>query len=148
MNGETGILNAIFSHERFMPHGYCLVWEPMLVWMHVISDLTITIAYYSIPITIMYLVQKRKSSLPYKWVFIMFAAFIFLCGTTHLMEIITLWYPMYYLEGLIKVLTGAISIATSLLIFPLVPTLLEQFQQLEQKGIGLWPKKKEQDRSQ
>ncbi|MBI3441610.1 MAG: hypothetical protein HY052_07410 [Proteobacteria bacterium] len=146
MSDNMGLMETIFSYDRFMPHGYCLIWEPVLVWMHVISDLTITIAYYSIPLTILYLVVKRRERIPYRWVFLMFAIFIFLCGTTHLMGIITLWYPVYYLQGLIKVLTAAVSIATALLIFPLVPTLLEQFQQLEQKGINPWQKKRPESR--
>lgn len=135
---EPGFLDALFDFERFMPHGYCLVWEPSLVWMHVISDLTIMIAYYSIPLTILYLVRKQRENIPFRWVFTMFATFIFLCGTTHLLDIVTLWYPLYYLQGAIKVLTGAVSIATALLIFPLVPVLLEQFQKLEEKGINPW----------
>lgn len=149
MSDNSSVLDTIFGYERFMPHGYCLIWEPVLVWMHVLSDLTITIAYYSIPLTIMYLVKKRKERIPYRWVFVMFAVFIFLCGTTHLIKIITLWYPMYYLQGIVNVLTAAVSIATALLIFPLVPTLLEQFQRLEQKGADLWQKKdtESQDRS-
>jgi hypothetical protein len=141
MNSLINLFQTVFSYERFMPHGYCLIWEPPLVWMHVISDLTITIAYYSIPVTLLYLVRKRREQIPYRWVFIMFALFIFFCGTSHLMEIITLWYPMYYFQGIIKALTAALSIATALLIFPLVPTLLEQFQQLEQKGVSLWQSK-------
>lgn len=131
---EPGFFSMLFDYERYMPHGYCLLWQPELVWLHVISDLTITLAYYSIPLTILYLVRKRRERIPFKWMFIMFGIFIFLCGTTHLIGIITLWYPMYYLEGIIKVLTAAASLATALLIFPLMPTLLEQFQQLEKKN--------------
>lgn len=142
MSDNAGFLATIFDYERYMPHGYCLLWQPELVWLHVVSDLTITLAYYSIPLTILYLVRKRGEKIPFRWVFIMFAVFIFLCGTTHLVEIITLWYPMYYFQGLIKVLTAAASLATAILIFPLVPTLLEQFQRLEKSGVHLWGKDK------
>lgn len=121
------VLEVIFSN-RFIPHGFCFMWRPELVWMHVLADLTIALAYFSIPITIMILVAKRKKSIPYKWTFYMFAAFIFLCGMTHILELVGVWQPIYYLEGIIKVFTAAVSLATAILIFPLVPVLLEKFE--------------------
>ena len=123
------VLNVVFS-DRFIPHGFCFMWRPELVWMHVLADLTIALAYFSIPITIMILVAKRKQTIPYIWVFRMFAAFIFLCGMTHIMELIGVWQPIYYLEGIIKVFTAAVSLATAILIYPLVPVLLKRFEEL------------------
>lgn len=123
------ILDIIFN-SRFIPHGYCFMWRPELVWMHVLADLTIALAYFSIPITILILVAKRKQTIPHLWVFRMFAAFIFLCGVTHLMELIGVWQPLYYLEGIIKVFTAAVSLATAILIFPLIPVLLRRFEEL------------------
>ena len=75
------VLEIVFS-DRFIPHGFCFMWRPELIWMHVLADLTIALAYFSIPITIVVLVAKRKRSIPYIWVFHMFAAFIFLCSLT------------------------------------------------------------------
>jgi hypothetical protein len=60
----------------FMPHGYCLLWNKDLVWLHVVSDSLITIAYYSIPLTLLYFVRKRQDMV-FHWIFLMFAAFIF-----------------------------------------------------------------------
>ena len=122
------IFQTIFS-DQFIPHGFCFMWRPELVWMHVLSDLAIAIAYFSIPFTIMFLVHRQKQSMPYIWVFRMFAAFIFLCGMTHIMSVISIWYPVYYLEGIIKVFTAAVSLATAIMIFPLVPVLIERFAQ-------------------
>lgn len=113
-----------------MPHGYCFSWQQELVWMHVISDVAIALAYYSIPIILFYLVGKRRQSLPFKWVFMMFGLFILLCGTTHLVELITLWYPYYYLEGILKVMTAAVSVATAILLIPIVPKVLELFSEI------------------
>ena len=50
-----------------------------------------------------------------------FAAFIFACGTTHAFQIWTLWNGTYRLEGLLKAFTGVMSVATALLLIPLVP---------------------------
>lgn len=120
------IIDIIFS-DQFIPHGFCFMWRPELVWMHVLADLTIAIAYFSIPITIVILMAKRKKALPHIWVFRLFAAFIFLCGLTHLVEIVGIWYPLYYLEGIIKVFTAAVSLATAILMFPLIPVILNRF---------------------
>jgi hypothetical protein len=119
--------SALFDFERYMPHGYCFLWMPHILWMHIIGDIVIITAYYSIPATILYLLHKRKKTLPFKWVFLMFALFIFLCGTTHLVSLITLWYPIYYLEGVLKIITGIASFGTAVLMFPLIPRLIEIF---------------------
>lgn len=126
-------IEKIFDAQNYMPHGYCLLWQPELVWMHILGDITITLAYFSIPLTIAFLLYKRKQTIPFRWIFVMFAAFIFLCGTTHLISIITLWYPIYYFDGIIKVLTAAISLATAFLLFPLIPHLLDIFSDLTEE---------------
>jgi hypothetical protein len=41
-------LKRLFSSD-FMPHGYCYLWKPEIVWLNAISDGTITLAYYLIP---------------------------------------------------------------------------------------------------
>jgi PAS domain S-box-containing protein len=57
-------------------------------------------------------------------VFWLFAAFIVGCGTTHLMEVVTTYVPVYRLSGLIKLLTAGVSLATAVLLVPLVPRAL------------------------
>jgi hypothetical protein len=42
-------LKRLFSSD-FMPHGYCYLWKPEIVWLNAISDGTITLAYYLIPL--------------------------------------------------------------------------------------------------
>lgn len=107
----------------FMPHGHCFFWRGELVWLHVLSDFAIFIAYFSIPLMILHFKKNRKD-LPYPWVLVLFAAFIFWCGTTHLMNIVTLWHPIYRIEGIIKMITALVSVATAILIFPLIPKAL------------------------
>lgn len=113
----------IFSSETFIPHGHCYLWKTELVWFHIISDASIALAYYSIPIALIYFVRKRKD-LPFNWIFFLFGAFIIACGTSHLMEIWTLWHPTYWLSGLLKAITALVSIYTALALLPLVPKAL------------------------
>jgi two-component system sensor kinase FixL len=52
----------LFDIKGLIPHGYCLSWSPILLWLHVISDLVITVAYYSIPLTLIYFIRKLPKS--------------------------------------------------------------------------------------
>ena len=56
--------------------------------------------------------------------FVLFGSFIILCGTTHALQIWTLWHGTYRMEGLVKLLTGLVSVVTAILLFPLVPKAL------------------------
>lgn len=111
--------NNLFLTRQFIPHGHCYLWKPGLVWLHVASDLLIALAYYSIPLMLVYFVRKR-GDLPFDWMFLMFGIFIVACGTTHLMEIWTLWHPTYWLSGFIKVITAFTSVSTAVLLVPIV----------------------------
>jgi len=116
-------LSRLFSSAGFIPHGHCLIWEPITLWMHIISDVLIVVSYYAIPAVLIYFVRKR-SDVPFNSIFWMFGAFIFLCGTTHLLNIWTLWDPVYRLEGIVKMITGLVSVATAVALVPLAPRAL------------------------
>ena len=56
--------------------------------------------------------------------FVCFAIFIVACGTTHLMDILVIWHPVYWLSGAIKAITALASVPTAVLLVRLVPTAL------------------------
>ena len=111
------------SANGFMPHGYCFLWQPGVLWLHVLSDLAIALAYFGIPLALIYFIRKRPD-LPFQRVFVLFGAFILLCGCTHLLSIWVLWHPNYIFEGWIKAITAVISIATLIMIIRLMPKAL------------------------
>ncbi|MEH2275204.1 MAG: ATP-binding protein [Nostoc sp.] len=115
--------NYPFHSNGFIPHGHCYLWQTGLVWLHIISDATIALAYYSIPFLLIYFISKRKD-VPFNGVFLLFGAFIIACGTGHLMDIWTLWYPDYWIAGSLKALTAIISIYTAFALFYLIPQAL------------------------
>lgn len=126
----------------FMPHGHCYYWEPKVLWLNVLSDGTIAVAYFAIPLALTYLVQKRqklKQDLRFGWIFYMFGAFILLCGTTHIIDIITVWKPYYRLEGVVKAVTAIVSLGTALALLPLIPLAiaLPSRKELEDKNAEL-----------
>ncbi|MEH2081367.1 MAG: ATP-binding protein [Nostoc sp.] len=125
------------TSESFIPHGHCYLWQTNLVWLHILSDAFIALAYYSIPATLFYFVCKRQD-LPFDWIFLLFSGFIVACGTTHLMEIWTLWHPTYWMSGFLKAVTATISVITAVELIPLVPQALAlpsptQLEQANQK---------------
>ncbi|OUL31793.1 hybrid sensor histidine kinase/response regulator [Nostoc sp. RF31YmG] len=134
----SDLWNIFFSSGPFIPHGHCYLWQTDLVWLHILSDALIALAYYSIPTTLFYFVNKRQD-LPFHWIFLLFSGFIVACGTTHLMEIWTLWHPTYWLSGLIKAGTATISVFTAAQLVPLVPQALAlpSPAQLEQANLQL-----------
>lgn len=117
------MLKEIFSSNQFIPHGHCYLWQTPLVWLHLLSDLGIGIAYFSIPVMLIYFICKRQD-IPFQGIFALFGLFIILCGTGHLLEIWTLWHPVYWLSGIEKALTALVSCYTSLEMVTLLPRFL------------------------
>jgi len=105
------------------PHGHCYLWNEQLVFLHVLSDTLITLSYFTIPIALIVLV-KRRDDLKFNYMFLMFAVFIFACGTTHLVNILNVWYGAYWLSGTIKAITAIASVGTAILVWPLIPKAL------------------------
>ncbi|MGO8916829.1 MAG: sensor histidine kinase [Stellaceae bacterium] len=116
-------LQQLFSSSDLTPHGFCLYWRPELLWLQVVPDFLIGLSYYSIPLALAYFVSKRRD-VAFGWAFWMFAVFILACGTTHLFEIWTLWHPDYAVQGMIKAFTAVASVATAVVLWPLVPKAL------------------------
>ncbi|MEX0830940.1 MAG: hypothetical protein WD032_11910 [Nitrospirales bacterium] len=113
-------MNSLSSPlSDFMPHGMCYLWEPELLWLHVLSDLVIALAYFSIPLALVYF-SRLGGRLPYKWIVLLFSAFILACGLTHVMGIWTIWHPDYYWSGFLKVGTALLSLITAIALWPLV----------------------------
>jgi signal transduction histidine kinase len=113
----------LFNSEIFMPHGHCFLWIPGILWLHVISDAIIGVAYYSIPVAIVYF-ARRRADLPFRYIFILFSAFILLCGSTHLLSVWVVWNPDYGPEGIVKALTALVSAATAVVVWKIMPTAM------------------------
>lgn len=116
-------IGAVLSPDAYMPHGMCFLWEPGLLWLHVVSDALTAFAYYSIPFALVYFVWKRQD-LAFPSVFLLFGAFILACGTTHVMGIWTIWRPDYWLDGGIKLATGVVSVLTTIFLWRVMPAAL------------------------
>jgi PAS domain S-box-containing protein len=115
-------LRRLFETD-FMPHGHCYFWKPAVLWTNVIGDGVIALSYYIIPFLLVRFLKKRND-IKFRGIFVAFAAFILACGTTHVIDIISVWYPMYRLEGLVKLITAVISAGTLVMLFYYFPSIL------------------------
>ncbi|KAK7393664.1 hypothetical protein VNO78_22225 [Psophocarpus tetragonolobus] len=91
-----------------------------------VGDFLIAVAYFSIPIELLYFVSC--SNFPFKWVLFQFIAFIVLCGMTHLLNGWTYGpHTFQLMVGLtiFKILTALVSCATAITLLTLIPMLLK-----------------------
>jgi signal transduction histidine kinase len=116
-------LLGLFTSDGFMPHGHCFLWSPEVLWTYVVSDGVIALSYYSIPVTLWYVVSRRRD-VPFRRLPYLFGLFILACGTTHLMDVIDIWIPLYRIDASIKAVTAAASLATAILLWTTVPEML------------------------
>ena len=113
----------------FLPHKYCYLENPKLVWTHVVSDSLIAIAYLAMSAMLGYLGYKGRRDLPFPWMFLAFGIFILACGGTHFIEAVTIWIPVYILSAALKLFTAAVSVTTAAVLPFTVPHVFELVRQ-------------------
>lgn len=113
----------LFGSAQFVPHAVCLLWRPDLLFMHGVSDLLISLSYFTIPVIIMKAVKARPDLMD-PAVARLFATFITACALSHLAGLLTLWVPAYGLQGVVKMITAGVSIYTAIQLARLLPSFL------------------------
>jgi hypothetical protein len=93
-------LFGLLDTTGFPARWHCGRWSAPLGWLHIVSDILIFGAYMAIPIVLMYFIRQRPDlPKPFPIVFWLFGAFIVACGTTHALEALIFWQPVYRLAG-------------------------------------------------
>lgn len=118
----------IFGSSDYLPHAFCYLRRPALVWTHVTADSLIALAYLAISVTLTYLVYKARRDIPFHWIFLAFGLFIIACGGTHFMEVVTIWKPVYVLSAALKIFTALASLMTAAVLPYNVPHILALVQ--------------------
>jgi hypothetical protein len=85
--------------------------------------LLIFLAYTAIPIAL-HVILRQRTEAPHAGVVALFASFMLLCGLNHLMEIVTLWHPIYPWVGWIKLAAGVVSMTTAFALFRMIPDIV------------------------
>src|SRR5947209_17859220 len=109
---------------QFLPQVFCYLRDQQLIWLHLVSDTLIGVAYVTISFTLAYLVHRARRDIPFQWIFLAFGLFIISGGMTHFMEVVVLWKPVYWFSGDVKVVTALASVITAIALPQLVPDVL------------------------
>ncbi len=117
------MLNALFDADGLMPHGTCLAWRPDLFWSLAVADGIISLCYFSIGGAIAVYAVKR-TDMVHRGVMVAFAVVFALCGSTHFTDLWTLWSPAYGMQVVVKTVAAAVSLATAVVLWPLLPEAL------------------------
>lgn len=125
-NEILDFFRGLFATNPWPPRWQCGQWSDFHGWLYITSDLMIWFSYFAIPVIIVGYIYKKKYELKYTKTYVLFASFILLCGSTHLLDASMFWVPMYRFSGLILLLTGVVSLFT---VYHLVRILPDAFQQ-------------------
>lgn len=114
----------ILGTADWPPRWICGKWSDFHGWLYIMSDIGIWLAYFMIPVIIIWFIQQRPN-IPFLPVFWLFGAFIILCGTTHLLDALIFWWPAYRLSALIRFLTAIVSMITVFALVRDLPKVLD-----------------------
>ncbi len=94
-----------------MPHAVCWSQDPALIWTMVVADAITFLSYFSICATLFYLARRTRRAIHRDWIFFLvgFALFIVACGSTHLLEVITTWIPVFWVDAWTNIITAILS---------------------------------------
>lgn len=104
-----------FVKSQFIPKGQVYQWQSDVLWTNVIGDAATAVAYFCIPILLLIFLYKRPD-IRHPQLFIAFALFLMVAGTGHTLSIVSVWDPVYGLEGVVKLATAVVSFGTVILL--------------------------------
>ncbi len=115
----------------YQPRGVNSEWNPWLLWLHVVSDSVIFVCSLAIGVRLAVMVVGIRRYFQFKGILVLFGAFILTCGFTRLLDVVVLWYPLYWLRGGMQLITACASVITAVAL----PLCLPQIQELLVKRI-------------
>jgi PAS domain S-box-containing protein len=113
-------LTDLSGLNDFIPR---LARSPALLWLNGITDLLMAFSFYAIALMLAYVIRQRKDK-SYSWPARMVAGGAAAWGTVHLLAAMTIWLPLYWLEGLLKGCTAVVSVAIAVLMARIIPQVL------------------------
>ncbi|PVB59636.1 HWE histidine kinase domain-containing protein [Labrenzia sp. 011] len=121
----SDILSYLFGDPSLRSLDYYMRWREDLIWVHAISDALIALSYFAIPMAIFLFLQKRPDMRgTTRSVGYLLITFILVGGVTQTMTFMTLWWPVFGAQGLLKLATALVSIATAVVVWQVLPKLL------------------------
>jgi signal transduction histidine kinase len=121
----------IFRYDQWPPRWKCGYWSDFHGWLYIISELMVWTAYFLIPLIIINYFMKRRATIQFRRVYILFATFILLCGSTHFIDALMFWVPMYRFNAVVRFATGVVSLFTVYHLMKVLPEVFKQRTNLE-----------------
>ena len=97
--------------NSLMPHAVCWASDPRLIWTMAVTNFVTFLSYLTLAMTLLYLVRRTGHTLVRDWGYFVvgFALFILACGSSHLLEVITTWSPLFWIDAWTNILTSILS---------------------------------------
>ena len=124
------------TYTQFAPHKVCLMFNQNLIWLNVVTDGLVALSYYSIPIALFIVATRKRDVIPLRPLLLLFGLFIAFCGGGHVMDIISIWTPIYWLKGFWNAGTAFTSVITAIVLIPKVQGFIrlpERAQKLQEE---------------
>ena len=147
MGQFSEFLLKILDASDWPPRWVCGKWSEFHGWLYIGSDVVIWLAYFIIPVILLWYIQRRPN-IAFLPVFWLFCAFIILCGATHIIDAIIFWWPGYRLSALVKFFTAVVSMVTVFSLVYYLPKFYEAnvlYNVSDEEGIELDFQKKREE---
>jgi hypothetical protein len=104
-------LRQILSSEYFVPHGHCYLWKPGMLTLHALANVLIAFSCFAIAATLF--LARQRSSAAARPVHLVGVAFLLTLGLTHLLAVVVIWNPIYWVEGGLRALAALAAVVTA-----------------------------------
>ncbi len=116
----------LLSTDGWAPRLQTGGWTTLSSRIHVISDLLTWVSFVMIAAVLGLFVYKRRAEqIPFRNLILVFSGFLFIAGSTHLMDALSFWWPAYHLETMLRLTTALASIATVFILFRMMPRVMK-----------------------
>jgi hypothetical protein len=109
MNEFLAFIGDLFGNSDWPARWHCGNWSDFHGWLYIVSSLGISLAYFSIPLMIYRVLHAQTAHFRYSLLLKLFILFIFFCGTTHFVDALIFWNPIYRFAALNLFVAGCVS---------------------------------------
>lgn len=104
-------LREVFSSEYFVPHGHCFLWKPGMLGLHAVANALTAISCFAIAVTLLGGARRRPAPAPLA---LYAGATLFATsGLTHVLDLVVVWNPIYWVQGGLRALAAVAAIVTA-----------------------------------
>ncbi|HEX8460905.1 MAG TPA: ATP-binding protein [Segetibacter sp.] len=131
MKDIQDFFQGLFATNKWPARWNCGEWSNFHGWVYITSELMIWIAYFLMPVLILKYLSTKRMIIKFQKVYVLFASFILLCGSTHFLDAMMFWIPMYRFNALVRLATGIVSLFTVYHLVKILPDVFKQKTNIE-----------------